>query len=164
MARIFTFDSVRISASAAVAGREESRGRLHGCFDFHDDSNRFGAKTWEQAEAASIRMALAFALKKWQRDTLPELLFAGDLQNQCMASAEGLISFGIPYFGLYGACSTMTEGLLLASIALSSGGVQSAAAASSSHNAAAERQFRLPLEYGGQRAPTAQWTATAAGA
>lgn len=164
MGRIFSFDGVCIAASAAVAGREESRGPLGGAFDFHDDSNRFGAKTWEQAEASLIRMALSFALKKRNKEDPPELLFAGDLQNQCMASVTGLLPFGLPYVGLYGACSTMTEGLLLASIALSSGGVTSAAAASSSHNAAAERQFRFPLEYGGQRSPTAQWTATAAGA
>lgn len=164
MGRIFTFHDLHIAAFASVAGSEEAKGPLGGRFDFHDEENRFGAKTWEQAEAAAIRMALTFALKKWGRGTLPELLFAGDLQNQCMASAEGLLSFDIPYFGLYGACSTMTEGLLLGAIALASGGVKSVAAASSSHNAAAERQFRLPLEYGGQRAPTAQWTATAAGA
>ena len=164
MGRIFEFKDVCIAAFASVVGREEGLGPLGGCFDFHDEENRFGAKTWEQAEGAAVGMALSFALKKWKADTLPELLFAGDLQNQCMASASGLLSFGIPYFGLYGACSTMTEGLLLASVALASGGVTSAAAASSSHNAAAERQFRLPLEYGGQRPPTAQWTATAAGA
>ena len=164
MGRIFNFREVCITASASVVGREEAKGPLGNLFDFHDDENRFGAKTWEQAEGAAVHMALAFALKKWGKDSLPELLFAGDLQNQCMASAEGLISFGLPYIGLYGACSTMTEGLLLASVALSSGVVASAAAASSSHNAAAERQFRFPLEYGGQRAPTAQWTATAAGA
>lgn len=164
MGRIFAFQNVRIVSHASVVGREENRGPLGGLFDFHDDENRFGAKTWEQAEGAAVHMALAFALKKWGKDSPPELLFAGDLQNQCMASAEGLLSFGIPYIGLYGACSTMTEGLLLSAIALSSGGITSAAAASSSHNAAAERQFRFPLEYGGQRAPTAQWTATAAGA
>lgn len=164
MGRIFTFGDVRVAASAAVVGREEAKGPLGEKFDFHDDSNRFGAKTWEQAEAGAIGMALAFALKKWGSPKPPELLFAGDLQNQCMASAEGLLPFSFPYIGLYGACSTMTEGLLLASIALTARVVETAAAASSSHNAAAERQFRLPLEYGGQRAPTAQWTATAAGA
>jgi len=164
MGRIFAFEDIHIAAFASVAGREEALGPLGGRFDFHDTENTFGAKTWEQAEAEAVGMALAFAMKKWKSSQAPEVLFAGDLQNQCMASATGLLSFGIPYFGLYGACSTMTEGLLLASIALASGGVTSAAAASSSHNAAAERQFRLPLEYGGQRPPTAQWTATAAGA
>ena len=164
MGRIFYFDDVHIAAAASVAGREEAEGPLGALFDYHDDSARFGADTWERAEASAVGMALTFALKKWGTGRTPEMLFAGDLQNQCMASAEGLLSYGIPYIGLYGACSTVTEGLFLASVALASGGVTSAAAASSSHNAAAERQFRVPLEYGGQRAPTAQWTATAAGA
>ena len=164
MGRIFLFDDVHIAAAASVAGREEARGPLGHLFDYRDESCRFGADTWERAESLAVGMALTFALKKWGEGRVPELLFAGDLQNQCMASAEGLLSHGIPYIGLYGACSTMTEGLFLASVALASGGVASAAAASSSHNAAAERQFRFPLEYGGQRAPTAQWTATAAGA
>lgn len=164
MGRVFRFDDVHIAAFASVVGREEKRGPLGGRFDYHDESNRFGEETWEKAEAGAVRMALAFALKKWGEGKLPEILFAGDLQNQCMASAEGLLSYGMPYIGLYGACSTMTEGLFLAALALASGGVLTAAAASSSHNAAAERQFRLPLEYGGQRSPTAQWTATAAGA
>jgi stage V sporulation protein AD len=164
MGRIFHFEAVSISAAASVVGREEARGPLGTAFDYHDDSNLFGADTWEKAEAGALSQAIAFALKKWGEGNLPELLFAGDLQNQCVASAEGALAFGIPYIGLYGACSTMTEGLLLSSIALSSGAVTTAMAASSSHNAAAERQFRLPLEYGGQRSPTAQWTATAAGA
>ncbi len=164
MGRIFYFDKVHIAAAASVVGREEAKGPLGNLFDYRDESCRFGADTWERAESAAVGMALTFALKKWGEGKMPEILFAGDLQNQCMASAEGLLHYGIPYIGLYGACSTMTEGLFLAAVALSSGGVSSAAAASSSHNAAAERQFRFPLEYGGQRAPTAQWTATAAGA
>lgn len=110
------------------------------------------------------RRALRLALK---RAALPpsavELIFAGDLQNQCVASMHGILPFDIPYLGLYGACSTCTEGLLLSALALSAG-FELCAAVTSSHNCAAERQFRLPLEYGGQRAPTAQWTATAAGA
>ncbi len=164
MGRIFEFEDVSVAAAASVVGKDEGRGPLGKKFDFHDDSNRFGAKTWEQAEAGASGMALSFALKKWGAGKTPEILFAGDLQNQCMASAEGLLPFGIPHVGLYGACSTMTEGLFLAAMALTSGGVSTAAAVSSSHNAAAERQFRFPLEYGGQRPPTAQWTATAAGA
>ncbi len=164
MARIMRFSDVRLAAFGTVVGREENRGPLGGRFDYHDDSNRFGATTWEQAEAGAAGMAMTFALKKWGAGKSPELLFAGDLQNQCMASTSGLAPFSIPYLGLYGACSTMTEGLLLAALSLSAGAVASAAAVASSHNAAAERQFRFPLEYGGQRTPTAQWTATAAGA
>lgn len=164
MGRIFCFHKVTVAAAASVVGKEEAKGPLGAAFDFHDDSNRFGADTWEKAEAGAVSYAITLALKKWKERRMPELLFAGDLQNQCVASAEGTLAFGIPYVGLYGACSTMTEGLLLAAIALETGGIEVAMAASSSHNAAAERQFRLPLEYGGQRPPTAQWTATAAGA
>lgn len=164
MGRVFKFESVFVGAAASVVGKEEKKGPLGGAFDYHDETNLFGADTWERAEAGAVSYAITFALKKWGKERMPELLFAGDLQNQCVASAEGALAFGIPYVGLYGACSTLTEGLLLAAIALSAGGIQTAMAASSSHNAAAERQFRLPLEYGGQRPPTAQWTATAAGA
>ncbi|MBQ9736642.1 MAG: stage V sporulation protein AD [Clostridia bacterium] len=163
MGRIVNFEGVRIVAAASVVGKEEHLGPLGGAFDEYDESDRFGADTWEKAEAGAQGRALALALKKAGANA-PELLFAGDLQNQCMASAEGLISYGIPFFGLYGACSTATEALLLASLALSAGAVKCCAAVTSSHFAAAERQFRFPLEYGGQRAPTAQWTATAAGA
>ena len=116
------------------------------------------------------RIALNLALSK--ASLSPErvrVLFAGDLQNQCVASSGGLYSFGIPYVGLYGACSTCTEGLmslsvLLSEVAATEGTGVIGAAVTSSHNCAAERQFRQPLEYGGQRAPTSQWTATAAGA
>ena len=164
MGRVFTFQSVAITAAASAVGKEEARGPLGALFDYHDETNRFGAKTWERAEAEEIAIAMHLALKKQGEGKAPELLFAGDLQNQCVASAEGALTLGIPYIGLYGACSTMTEGLLLAATAISAGAVTAAMAATSSHNAAAERQFRLPLEYGGQRPPTAQWTATAAGA
>ena len=112
------------------------------------------------------RMALSFALGK--AGLAPEkldLLLAGDLQNQCVASSQGLSAFGAPFLGLFGACSTMVEGLGVATLALAaSPELSSVGVVTSSHNAAAERQFRTPLEYGSQRTPTAQWTATAAGA
>ena len=92
------------------------------------------------------------------------MLFAGDLLNQCVGSSYGLLSYDIPYIGLYGACSTSVEGLLLASAMVGGGHATVTAAVTSSHNAAAERQFRSPLEYGGQRPPTGQWTVTGAGA
>jgi stage V sporulation protein AD len=91
-------------------------------------------------------------------------LIAGDLQNQCVATSFGLSSFNIPYLGVYGACSTCTETLLLSSALLDGGDFDYAASVTSSHNSTAERQFRTPIEYGGQRTGTAQWTATAAGA
>lgn len=165
--RVFRMKSgTVISAAASAVGYEEGRGRYGSYFDFCDPSDRFGGKTWELAEGELIRAALNLALKKrgiTQKGL--ELLLAGDLQNQCVASSSGLYSLGVPYIGLYGACSTSVEGLLSASLLLGSTGEQMRiAVATSSHNCAAERQFRFPLEYGGQRTPTAQWTATAAGA
>lgn len=157
---------VKIVSSASCVGHEEFFGPLGDLFDFHDDTDRFGAKTWEQAESEMGRIALNLALKKVAlRPSDIDILFAGDLQNQCVASSTGLSSFGIPYIGLYGACSTSAEGLLCASVFLSSSSaLKRCVALTSSHNCAAERQFRTPIEYGGQRTPTAQWTATAAGA
>lgn len=151
---------------AAVGGYEEGRGPLGKCFDLIDEKDLFGMKTWERAEAEMSRVALNSALNKSgiSPDDL-NLLVAGDLQNQCVASSGGLFSFGIPFLGLYGACSTCTEGLLvLTAMLTSSKNYSRGASVTSSHNCAAERQFRTPIEYGGQRSPSAQWTATAAGA
>ena len=157
-------ENVYVLASASVVGREEWRGPFGRCFDFHDESNRFGAKTWEKAEGEMQSIALSLALKKEGAYDMPDFLFSGDLQNQCVASAQGLVGYKIPYFGLYGACSTITEGLCLASLLLGGEMAERVGVVTSSHTAAAERQFRLPLEYGGQRPPTAQWTATASAA
>lgn len=151
---------------AAVGGYEEGRGPLGKCFDLIDEKDLFGMKTWERAEAEMSRVALNSALNKSgiSPDDL-NLIVAGDLQNQCVASSGGLFSFGIPFLGLYGACSTCTEGLLvLTAMLTSSKNYSRGASVTSSHNCAAERQFRTPIEYGGQRSPSAQWTATAAGA
>lgn len=163
--RILTHQTVTVCAYAAVGGKEEKRGPLGACLDFHDETGLFGAKTWELAEGEMEGLALQFALAKAGLESRDiSLVFAGDLQNQCTATTHGLLPFGIPTLGIYGACSTATEGLLLSALALGNPAVMRAAALTGSHFCAAERQFRLPLEYGGQRAPTAQWTATAAGA
>ncbi len=156
---------VRIMSHASAVGREEGRGPLGPLFDYHDESDRFGAKTWEKAEGALGATVLNLALKRaGLSHTALDLLVAGDLQNQCVASSGGLCSFGLPYLGLYGACSTFVEGLLVAALAIQAApAVTRAAVVTTSHNCAAERQFRLPIEYGGQRTPTAQWTATAGG-
>lgn len=149
---------------AAVGGYEEERGPLSGGFDFCSCDDRFGKDTWERAEGEMGRIALNLALKKGSIDRgALDVVLAGDLENQCVASSGGLYSFGIPYIGLYSACSTCTESLLLLSILLSQTNLTYGATVTTSHNSAAERQFRTPIEYGGQRAPSAQWTATAAG-
>lgn len=150
---------------SAVGGYEEGRGPLGEKFDHCDSSNKFQQKTWEMAEGEMARLALNIALEKGKlshKDV--DFAVAGDLQNQCVATSIGLSSFAIPYLGIYGACSTCTEALLISSALLQMNNFTFGAAITSSHNSAAERQFRSPLEYGGQRTGSAQWTATAAGA
>ena len=154
-----------VLAAASAVGKKEGAGPLGKCFDLCDDTDRFGAKSWEGAESEMQRMAFNTALSKARlRDTDLGALFAGDLLNQCVGSAYGLLAFDIPYFGLYGACSTCAEGLMLASTFVSNDVFDHCAAVTSSHYCAAERQYRTPIEYGGQRAPTAQWTVTGSGA
>lgn len=157
--------AAEIFSSASVVGGKESFGPLGNAFDLRDPSDRFGMKTWEKAESEMQRLALNTALAK--ADIGAEevgALFAGDLLNQCVGSAYGLQNFGIPYIGLYGACSTCAESLLLSSLMVSYGMSHVAAAVTSSHYCSAERQYRAPVEYGAQRAPTAQWTVTGSGA
>lgn len=154
-----------ILAAASVVGGKEREGPLGGYFDFVNPGDRFGQDTWESAESEMQRMALAGVLGKAHRSEQDvDLLLAGDLLNQCAGSAYGLLSYSIPYLGLYGACSTSAEGLLLAAALVSAGFAACAGVVTSSHNAAAERQFRTPLEYGGQRPQSGQWTVTGAGA
>lgn len=150
-------------SSAAVCGKKEKEGPLGNIFDFHDSSDKFGQDTWEQAESEMQRTAMNIALSKAKLavDDI-DAVFAGDLINQCTGSSFGLLDFDLPYFGLYGACSTAAEGLILSALAYNSGvGYNRIGVTVSSHNCSAERQFRFPLEYGGQRPPTAQWTVTA---
>ena len=154
-----------ILSSAAVGTTKEKEGPLGEFFDITSDDVKFGAKTFEAGESEMQRLALNTALKK-ARLHQKELnaLLAGDLLNQCVSSTYGLIEFDLPFIGLFGACSTMTESLALGSVLIDSGHFSKLAAVTSSHFCSAERQFRFPLEYGGQRAPTAQWTVTGAGA
>lgn len=154
-----------IEAAATVVGKNEYEGPLGSCFDMHDDSDYFGTDTWEKAESEMQRRALSLALKKASVgvDGIGAL-YAGDLLNQCTASAYGLLEFDIPFFGLYGACSTSVEGLILSSVYQSAGYAEKTAVVVSSHYCSAERQYRSPVEYGAQRSPTAQWTVTGAGA
>lgn len=167
MGKITTLSrEVRFISRAAVGGYEERRGPLGEAFDFCDDTDKFGQKTWEIAEGEMGRVALNIALSKASLSHEKiDLLVAGDLQNQCVASSVGLNSFGIPFVGVYGACSTCTESLMILSAFMeASDSISYAAAVTTSHNSAAERQFRTPIEYGGQRSGSAQWTSTAGGA
>lgn len=157
--------NAKILCGASVVGHKEHDGPIGDCFDIFDKSDKFGQKTWEKAESEMQKRALTLALTKSNLEQGDiDAMFAGDLLNQCIGSAYGLLDFDIPYFGLYGACSTAVEGLMLASIGISGGLFQRCATVTSSHFCSAEQQYRTPLEYGGQRAPTAQWTVTGSGA
>jgi len=150
---------------ASVAGKKESEGPLAQSFDITSRDTHFGQKTWEQAEKQMQKTALDTLLTKanLQKSQIG-MVFSGDLLNQCIGSSFTLRNSGIPHLGLYGACSTMSESLLLASMAVSGGFSDRVVAMTSSHFASSERQYRFPLGYGGQRTPTAQWTVTGSGA
>ena len=153
-----------ILAHSAIAGKKESEGPLAGFFDHTETDTRFGQKTWEKAETRLQELALDTARSKAQLQYSDlDVLFAGDLLNQCISSAFAIRDTHIPFLGLYGACSTMAESLTLAAAAVNAGYAVRAAALTSSHFATAERQYRFPLGYGGQRTPTAQWTVTGSG-
>lgn len=149
---------------AAVGGRFEGEGPLREYFDELSEDHFFGEKTWEKGESTMQRHALSRALEKVGLKVSDlGLIFAGDLLNQCVGSSFALRESRIPFYGLYGACSTMGESLSLAALMLDGGYASCAAALTSSHFCTAERQYRMPVPYGSQRSPTAQWTATAAG-
>jgi len=154
-----------INAWASVAGKKEAEGPLSHTFDIKCRDTYFGQASWEQAEKHMQQMALRKLVEKGNI-TLSDLdlVFSGDLLNQCIGSSFTLRNTGIPHLGLYGACSTMAESLLLASMAVDGGFADRVAAITSSHFASSERQYRFPLGYGGQRTPTAQWTVTGSGA
>lgn len=153
-----------ILANAAVVGKKEGEGPLAPCFDYICEDSYFGEKTWEKAESNMMKRSFSIACDK---AGLPpsalQYILGGDLLNQCAASSFAMCDSGIPFFGLFGACSTMAESLSLGSMLIDGGFCDNVAAISCSHFCSAERQFRLPLEYGGQRPPTSQWTVTGAG-
>lgn len=150
---------------ASVAGKKEREGPLGDQFTATVQDTTFGEKSWEQAERRMQQMTLELALEKaGLTDADLDAAFAGDLLNQCIGSSFSLRNRGVPTLGLYGACSTMAESLLLAAMSVSGGFARTALAMTSSHFASSERQYRFPLGYGGQRTPTSQWTVTGAGA
>ena len=149
---------------ANIGGKHEAAGPLAGYFDRLEPDSFFGERTYEKAESAMQRFVLSRALQKAALDAdALGCVFGGDLLNQCIGTGFAMRRYPVPFYGLYGACSTMGEALSLAALLLSAGFLDTAAAITSSHFCTAERQYRTPLPYGSQRAPTAQWTATAAG-
>ena len=164
-ATIILENDVFIGSFASAVGPKEKQGPLGKLFDRAYDDEFLGEESFEKAESRLQKIAVSTTLEK--AGIAPEdidVIYAGDLLNQCIGSAYGLREFGIPYVGLYGACSTMSLGLINAALSVEGGAAERAIAVTSSHFCSSERQFRFPLEYGGQRPPTAQWTVTGSGA
>ena len=154
-----------VAAWSSVAGKKEGEGPMAAYFDRIEPDAHLGAETWEQAESELQRRTLNIMLEKAGcTETDISCILAGDLINQCTSSTYALRHLDIPYLGIYGACSTFAEGLILAAVMQSGMELPRCAVLTSSHFSSAERQFRFPLSYGGQRTPNAQWTCTAAGA
>ncbi len=154
-----------IIGNAAVVGKKEGEGPLGKEFDEVYEDTTMGEDSWEKAESLYLKTAVARAVEKAAVGTNEvDAICSGDLLNQCTGSTFGLRDFNIPFCGVYGACSTMALSLCVSSIMIESAGFNCCIAATSSHFCSAEKQFRKPLEYGGQRPPSAQWTVTGAGA
>ncbi len=158
-------EGVYIVNSASVVGTKEGQGPLGGLFDRVGTDDLFGVSTWEEAESTLQKEAIYLALKKaGKKPEDIQFLFAGDLLGQSIASSFGIKSFEIPLFGLYGACSTCGESLMLGSLMVAAGYAEHVVCVTSSHFASAEKEFRFPLEYGNQRPLSASWTVTGSGA
>lgn len=163
---VFIFENKPvILSSSSVVGSKEGEGPLGEYFDLIVEDGHFGEKTWEKAESQFQLEAISLAIRKANltKEEL-DVIFSGDLLNQCVGSTYGMRTLEAPFMGIYGACSTMAEGLLMSAVYTAGGAAEISAAVTSSHFSTAERQFRYPLSYGGQRTPTSQWTCTASGA
>ena len=148
---------------AAVAGKKESEGPIGNLFDMIIDDAGDSKETWEQKESELQKTSIGILLDKaGVKDTEIDVIYAGDLLNQCSGTGFGIRGYEIPFSGVYGACSTSVLAMINAAIGVNSGIFNRAVSSTSSHFCSAEKQFRLPLEYGGQRTPTAQWTVTGA--
>ena len=154
-----------VAGFGSSAGKKESEGPLKQYFDNVFTDTSMGEDTWEAAESDYLHSAVKTAMKRANvTDGDLDGIFSGDLLDQCIASTFGIKQIGAQHIGLFGACSTMALSTIIASIAIDSGALNCAVAATSSHFCSAERQFRFPLEYGGKRTPTSQWTVTGSGA
>lgn len=161
-----TFDhTVYITETASVAGKKEGEGPLGTLFDYVEEDPQFGQDNWEAAESQMQKQAAETAIQKAgiSREHIQYLL-GGDLLGQNIATSFGVMDLDVPVFGLYGACSTMGESMVLGSMLMDGGAGDYILCVTSSHFATAEKQFRFPLEYGNQRPQSATWTVTGAGA
>lgn len=153
-----------ITCAYSSVGPKEGQGPMGKYFDHVCKDELLGADSWEKAEAKLMQTTIQGLLDRAGKVAHDiQYIFAGDLQNQVIASTFGVKDFNIPFFGLYGACSTMGESMCLASMTVAGGMADLVIAGTSSHNCAAEKQFRFPLEYAGQRTETQTWTTTASG-
>ena len=156
---------VYITAAASTAGKKEGEGPLAGMFDIVLDDDLWGEQSWEKAESKLVRETFSLVIKKAEKEPRDiDLCVSGDLLDQVSASTFGLRDIGVPYLGIYGACSTMGEAMGLASMLIDGGFAENIAAGASSHFCAAEKQYRAPLGMGNQRPPTTTWTVTGDGA
>lgn len=155
---------VTIVNTACIVGPKEKEGPLNKYFDKALDDEFFGEESWEKAESRFIKETVSLAINKSGIATKDfDFCFAGDLINQCISSTFGLRDLNIPFFGIFGACSTFVESMLLGSMSIDGNFATNVVCASSSHFCSAEKQFRFPLELGNQRPPSSQWTVTGAG-
>ena len=153
-----------IVASACAAGPREAQGPLGDKFDLVAQTPDFGQESYEQAEVALLREACRICLGKANLgEKGVQAMLGGDLLNQIMPSSLAARSLKIPFLGMYGACSTMSEGMLVGGMLVDGGYAAPVLCTAGSHYATAERQYRFPLEYGNQRTPASQWTVTGAG-
>lgn len=156
---------VYVKSAATVVGKMEGEGPLAEHFDMICDTDKFGEDTWEAAESRMQKEAAALALGKASLGASDiRYIFAGDLLGQNIATSFGLMDYEIPLFGLYGACSTLGEGMSLAAMCLAGGFAERVMVVTSSHFASAEKNFRFPVEYANQRPLSATWTVTGSGA
>lgn len=154
-----------IIETGSIVGPKEAEGPMAGYFDQCLEDEFWGEKTWEKAESKIIKETVNMAItKSGIPATNIDFCFAGDLLNQCISSSFGLRELNIPFFGIFGACSTFVEGMCLGSVFIESKAANNVLCTTSSHFCSAEKQFRFPLELGNQRPPTAQWTVTGSGA
>ncbi len=159
------FDNkISILETASIVGPKEADGPLAKHFDKCLEDEFWGESSWEKAESKMIKEAVNLSINK-SKISIDDIdyCFAGDLLNQCISSCFGLRDLGVPFFGIFGACSTFAEAISLASVFIDGGAGNTAICAVSSHFCSAEKQFRFPLELGNQRPPTSQWTVTGSG-
>lgn len=158
------FNNVFIKSHYSVVGKKEGEGPLKDWFDYVSNDAHFGEESWEKAEMRLLLNAINGAIENsgLKKEEI-EYFLGGDLLNQCISANFASRELALPFFGLYGACSTMVESIILGSIVISGGFAKNLVCGACSHFCSAERQYRFPLSYGGQRPPTSQWTVTGAG-